>query len=127
MRAEAHLHIWRAKRGFPDPISMRFLPNGLVAYVGFLCLTDAKFVVQPAGLRKFRESGVKNVHAYVRGTFDMCEPESESTHADFMEEGWREAYYNPASTSTFVDRLTGNMVDSAPNVILSRTKVYYRD
>lgn len=41
----------------------------VVLHTSALCLTDAKFRVQPAGRRKVIETGTKNVHAYVTGTF----------------------------------------------------------
>lgn len=36
-------------------------------------VADAEFVVQPAGREKCRETGTKNVHAFVRGKWDESE------------------------------------------------------
>lgn len=38
-----------------------------VAHRHFLIMSDARFVVQPAGQVKARETGQRNVHAFVRG------------------------------------------------------------
>lgn len=48
--------------------SVKSLRTGLVEHRPvFVALRDAEFVVQPGGLRRVRESGQKDVHAFVRG------------------------------------------------------------
>ncbi len=128
MRAEAHLHIGRVRRGLEDCISMRFLPDGKTTYCGTLSLTYAKFSVQPAGLRKFRETGQKNVHAYVRGRFWGSYPTLDLGGITFdllYALGYREAYYNPLTHESFVDKMSGRVLDSVYDVILYGKKVYY--
>lgn len=108
---------------------MRFLPRGLMVHVAFLHLTNASMVVQPAGLRKFRETGQKNVHAFVRGTFAGSAPELAGTPRDWELEGfgYAQAYYNPATCDSFVNKHTGLPVEATVSTaILTRTKVYYR-
>lgn len=123
-RAEAHLHIGRARAGKEDCISLRKLPNYQVEYAGYVILTDVKFAVQPSGLKRFRESGQKNVHAYVRGTLvDSTANEPQGVRHALR--NWKEAYYNPAVTDTFVDKATGTVIDCADTAVLLGTKVYY--
>lgn len=72
-----------------------------------VCLTDVRFVVQPAGRERVRREGRKNVHAFVRGNV-----------VDSFEYWWnpiynyrfRRATYNPYQHDTFVDSLTGEPV-----------------
>jgi hypothetical protein len=40
----------------------------VVDVVPFLVLSDVKFVVRRAGAKKAKETGVRNVHAFVEGT-----------------------------------------------------------
>lgn len=42
-------------------------PGGRVTHAPGLVLSEVKFAVQPAGARKVRDTGKKNVHAFVRG------------------------------------------------------------
>ena len=122
MRAEVHLHISRFRKGLHDCISVRNLPNYQVEYFGTVALKDVSFAVQPAGLRKFRDTGQKNVHAFVRGEIvSALGGQIAPTHKG----QWREAYYNPNVTDTFVDRQTGNPLHSADAAYLVGNKVYY--
>lgn len=59
-----------------------------------LILKDAKFAVQPAGNRKVRETGRKNVHAFVRGTIVGID--------QIMPAFRRAVRYNPFKDTTFV-------------------------
>jgi len=42
--------------------------------VDAVCVEDVEFVVQPAGQERVRETGLKNVHAFARGTVGELEP-----------------------------------------------------
>lgn len=42
----------------------------VIGHADFVLLSDVEFVVQEAGQEQARESGVKNVHAVVRGTVE---------------------------------------------------------
>jgi len=123
IRAEAHLHIGRAKSGKEDCISLRKLPNYQVEYAGYVVLTKVTFAVQPSGLKRFRETGQKNVHAFVRGTLRDHSANQPPWYGTFGH--MREAYYNPNVTSTFVDKATGDAVYSCDTAVLYGTKVYY--
>lgn len=124
MRAEAHLHIIRAKAGKTDCISVRKLPNYQVEYAGYVLLSKVTFAVQPSGLKRFREQGQKNVHAYVRGELHEAHA-NQPTGVKPILNKLRQAYYNPAVTDTFVDKETGEPLHSAHTAILYGTKVYY--
>lgn len=46
--------------------------GSVIAHTDGVSLRDAEFVVQDAGQAKCRETGVKNVHAVVRGHVNFC-------------------------------------------------------
>lgn len=124
MRAEAHLHIAKARKGVEACVSLRRLPNYQVEYAGYVLMEDVKFAVQPSGLKRFREQGQKNVHAFVRGTLvDTTANQPTGIRASCKQ--LREAYYNPAKTDTFVDKQTGEPLHEAKIAVLLGTKVYY--
>lgn len=72
-RVEAHPHRprvlkYRTGTGSVNTVSARATRGGRVKYVSFLVLCDAVFAVQPAGPARVREvTGVRDVHAFVRG------------------------------------------------------------
>lgn len=89
-------------------------------------LKDCKFSVQPKGLEKVRETGVKNVHAYVRGhliSFDMDLTDDPQDY--LLSRGYRQAYYNPRKVDSFIDCITLAPLDRAGNVILVDKKIFY--
>ena len=83
---------------------------------------DARFVVN-SGRLKVRETGQKNVHAYVRGVADLNEP---VPGADVLSvrEKWREVTYNPHVHDSFVYAKSGNPVHAARMVALTDGKAY---
>lgn len=121
-RVEAHLHIGRFLRGQDDCISVR-PTNFRVHYSGTLALSDVTFAVQPAGLRKFRTTGQKNVHAFVRGT--VVAEYGNQVDAKLKGGYMREAYYNPNLVDQFVDRQTGKPLTKARAAYMVGNKVYY--
>ncbi len=123
LRVEAHLHLPRAKAGELRCISFRGLPKGKAQYASALYLKDAAFVVQPAGLRRFRETGQKNVHAYVRGALQHV---THDRWPENIDPDWTQASYNPAVNDRFVIKSTGQGILWASEVILIGTKVYFR-
>lgn len=74
----------------------------VVAHVRDLTVADVAFRVQPAGQRRARASGQRNVHAYVVGTVT---PTVDGRC-------WREGRYDPFRTDTFVDD-TGSPLHTA--------------
>jgi len=122
MRAEAHLHITRALAGKEDCISLRKLPNYQVEYAGYVVLKDVTFAVQPAGLKRFRDQGQKNVHAFVRGELVEATKNIPFTSKN---RAFLEAKYNPKVNDTFVDAVTGAPITSARGAIMIGRKVFY--
>lgn len=122
MRAEAHLHISKARKGEQACISLRKLPNYQVEYAGTVILSDVTFAVQKAGLRRYRDTGQKNVHAYVRGTLVETTANQQERWGGVK---WRQAYYNPANCDTFMDKATSAPLTTARAAFMVGTKVYY--
>jgi adenosine deaminase len=82
-------------------------------------LTDVTFQVNEAGRQRVLEEQRKNVHAYVNGVYQGV-PNMSSI------EDYREAYYNPRTTSVFVDKETWEPLYNAQEVILADRRIYYR-
>lgn len=102
--------------------------HGLVVlHADCIWLQNVKFAVQPSGLEKVRESGVKNVHAFVRGNYiDHDLDLGNDPHAYLRRVGYRQAYYNPHKVDTFVDLDTMEPIYEANHVILIDKRIYYR-
>lgn len=93
--------------------------DGLVVlHSDMVVLKDVIFKVSEAGRQRVLAEGRKNVHARVYGYF-------QGTEADSLE-GFREAYYNPYKTETFIDYLTGEPIYEAAEVILVAKTIYYK-
>lgn len=116
MRIEAHVHIGRKRKGLTNHMSVREIPGGLVTYFETLYAKDVTFSVQPAGLRKFRETKQKNVHAFVRGNLDVL-------WSDGIP--WREVVYNPNVNDTFVDKEYGFPVERGDRVFYDGNRLFY--
>lgn len=67
----------------------------VIAHLPFIVLRDCTFAVQPAGLRRVRETGVKNVHAFVRGAWDR------NPDTPFYIATAERVRYNPYISDTF--------------------------
>lgn len=80
-------------------------------------IADPEFVVQPGGNKRVRESGVKNVHAFVRGTFDTAIPPQDLT-------GELCVVYNPKYNTSFVCSETGRPVVSGQLATVTKNGVY---
>ncbi len=64
-------------------LSVRSRERGArVEYAHAVVLQDAVFAVQPAGVRRARASGQKNVHAFVRGVLVYISPTTGDAAAD---------------------------------------------
>lgn len=98
----------------------------VVLHADNVWLKNCKFAVQPKGLEKVRESGVKNVHAYVRGNLTGFDMELSDDPQDYLlSKGYRQAYYNPKKVDSFVDCLSWEPLYEASNVILVDKKIFY--
>lgn len=71
----------------------------VVAHKANVCIKDPQFIVQPAGLKKTKETGVKNVHAFIRGTI---------SNERILNDGeWVCVRYNPFTWDKFVAKVDG--------------------
>ena len=72
--------------------------NNVVAHAQTVKLDNAKFVVRKAGQRKVRETGQKNVHAFIRGYLNVDE-----WHINYAKKMlWRRVRYNPYKDDFFM-------------------------
>ena len=78
----------------------------VVQYVWSFNLSDAKFVVRPAGREKVRKEGRKNVHAFVRGYWNKELEYSSKIPVT----------YNPYKNDTFVSRLDASPITFSKKV-----------
>jgi len=63
----------------------------------YVALQDVTFAVQKAGNKKARETGQKNVHAFIRGTLTNY---SDISHTDLSQQ----VTYNPYKYESFVNK-----------------------
>ena len=95
----------------------------VIAHKPSAFISNARFVVQPAGLKKARDTGVKNVHAFVRGEWDG-EP------VDISYGEWSVIRYNPFKWDGFVSKVDGenySVVESADVAIIVGDTMVGRD
>lgn len=95
--------------------------------MSYLHLSDVRFAVQPAGLALFRETGQKNVHAFVRGTLCFESTEMAGTPRDWelLGLGYREAGYNPRANDTFIGA-NGEQLFRADVAVLIGKRLFYK-
>ena len=97
--------------------------NGLVVlHADDVYMQDVTFKINEAGRQRVLQERRKNVHAFVHGEF-ICSGEE----LRGIQEGWRQAYYNPYQTETFVDKETGEPIISAKRFLLTQGKMFYRN
>ncbi len=82
----------------------------VIAHLDTVYIEDAEFVVQNAGRNKVLETGVKNVHAFIRG--DM------KNHFSLNRRPGTLVIYNPYDTGRFTS-FKGDIVESAKFVLCS--------
>lgn len=86
----------------------------VVAHKDKIHVKDVEFVVQPAGLKRARESRIKNVHALVRGEWDENEKVLDGT----------KVIYDLWGVGAFIEAETGREVASAERVAVTSEAVY---
>ena len=99
----------------------------VVLHADNIWLKDVKFAVQPRGNELVRETGVKNVHAYVRGYYmdhDIDFPTDFDAY--LIQMGYKAGYYNPHTCDTFIDFYTREPLYKASSVVLIDKRIYYR-
>jgi hypothetical protein len=79
-------------------------------------LSSAEFKVSQKGRERVLRDKKKNVHAIVKGTLSDRLPIGE----------YREGYYNPYKTETFIDKESGRRLSVADVVVLDNQKIYYK-
>lgn len=90
---------------------------GLVkAHVEHVRIAQVEFIVQPAGNKKVKETGVKNVHAFARG-YNMGMFEKQTDNIVLLS-SMAPVYYDPEKHDTFMCR--GEPIYSSYFVILSQ-------
>lgn len=77
----------------------------VVAYEKVVHLANCQFIVQKAGLEKARATGVKNVHAYIKGDWVDA---SIAANSD-----WNPITYNPFREGYFIWCASGNPIERA--------------
>ena len=87
----------------------------VVCHTDYINLKDVTYNVQPKGRDKVRRTGIKNVHAYVKG-----KPTFISAKQDYMR-----IYYNPKVCNTFVLESTYKPIYSSKFFIGSINKICY--
>ena len=101
-----HLHTW----------SVQDVKSGLVVcHSDNVDLYDCTFVVRPAGRQKVRDTGRKNVHAFVVGTWSKFPVGESETSGDPTY-----VTYNPYANDTFVTAgIVTKRVTSADEVVMT--------
>jgi hypothetical protein len=85
--------------------------NGIVvAYTDYAYLNDVEFVVRKAGLKKVRESGQKNVHAFAKGY--LCKAEPGIFHYNKC------VTYNPFKYDSFVIKKNDKPIFTAKQILV---------
>ena len=69
----------------------------VIQYMDEITLENCKFIVQMSGNRKVRDSGHKNVHAFVEGNIKIIDP----IFPDYKHEKF-EVIYNPRKYDSFM-------------------------
>ena len=87
----------------------------VIAHKKLILISDASFVVQPAGRKKVLAEKRKNVHAFVRGQIS-----NQKTTTLY----WRPVTYNPYKADHFCYKDTGEMVTSASEALLNEDGVW---
>jgi hypothetical protein len=146
-KSRVHLHLPKWRRGDMFNLSVKTGSNP-VWYAHGLSLYRVKFIVSQAGHKRFNESGVKNVHAWVEG-YHWKKNEADrslmgvhlsprrSRHqrrhdtsplyskSPWNMMNWRIARYNPAKGNYFYDAITGEPVHEAARAYVAGNTVWF--
>lgn len=123
-RVKAHLHLPRLKAGQDDCISVApaiHVRGGGTEYFGTVTLTNVTFRVHQSGRLRTLDKQQRNVHAWVVGDLVAATP---SQQFPFTEK-WSKAIYNPYLYETFVDKTTGEALDSVTAAYMVGKHVFY--
>jgi len=95
-------------------LSIRNTDRIVIANVDRVVLREAEFRVQPAGHQKCVDEGVRNVHAFVYGTYTNEDPPQCDTPVR----------YNPFEAAYFQTVEEGSRVDHSEWVIIEGKRCY---
>ncbi len=88
--------------------------NRVIGYADSIFLWDVKYTVHKSGVKRYKNTGRKNVHAFVVGT--VCDiPDNKPS---------REIKYSPAIRDYFFDPETGQRMESSKFAFLKDGKVF---
>lgn len=106
-----------------DAFSIRDKKTKLVlGYSNHVRLEHATYIVSEARRQKVLEEKRKNVHAVVEGTF-VETLEEVSIH---MIEEYKQAYYNPYLTETFVDKESKEALYHSSYALFTDNELFYK-
>ena len=83
-------------------------------------IKEGEFIVQEAGRQRVLQTGQKNVHAWIEGTFTGTE--FNTVPFGVIDQ----ARYNPKQLSSFVDSESGIPLDKAQDIVITPAGVFYR-
>ena len=95
LTVRVHTNRHRIKRGLPEVWSVLDDTGRLIGHVDHVILRDARFVVQPGGVKRVQAGGRRNVFAWVEGTIDL-EPALQLPFLD-----WSRVTFNPWVNTAF--------------------------
>ena len=102
--------------------SIRDKKTGLVvAHGNHIHLNDCSAVISLPGQLKARRSLIRNVHAWIEGTY-LGALDLSGVYLFIPEP--QELYYNPFKTDTFIDKRTGKPPESLERVYFYDEKAY---
>lgn len=91
----------------------------VVGHANSVHLSNVKFTVREGGRQQVLRTRTKNVHAFVTG--DLLWSGDLTLRIPFV----HEAYYNPYTCETFIDKGNEQPIYSADAAILQNRQVYY--
>ena len=114
MQVEVYRNLHTGSWSIRSTASGRVVDRADTVYI-----TGAKLVVRPAGRAKVLQEQRKNVHAFIRGTWEAGPVVAGPHHPD------QQVSYNPYKAGNFVMRSTGEPVTEANSVTLTHTGQAY--
>jgi hypothetical protein len=114
-RVSVHLNLHR--KNYAITALEGIYKGKVVAYADSLLLEDVDFKIRKSVQERVRKNKVKEVHAWVVGTY--CGAGCEKIFT-------KEAYYNPHLVDAFVDKETNKEIDAAKSLFFVPKHMYYR-
>lgn len=130
---------WNSHRNLYSVLHKEQKSWKLLCYATYVTLADVKFVVREAGAKKVKDTGVKNVHAFVEGRWTFinhAEHEfagNKHFQIHFLADPCKQCdeldcickvEYNPHHDNQFIDIKTGLPITEAPFCALETWKAH---